>query len=119
MFESQSPPHPIPDTTYAKPDYLDAKVIRDREHERRSRVASMLKEADKNAFECAATEKSEKTIQRMQQIRKDESRKLDFNRKHFTSLPTKPPTGPPIKMTTAALLREEKLYAKNKQKNDP
>ena len=51
----------------------------------------------------------------MQQIRKDESRKLDFNRRHFTSLPTGTPTGPPIKMTTAALLREEKLYSKREE----
>jgi len=115
VFESQSPPHPIPETTYEKPDYLDPKVIRDRDHERRSRVATMLNQADKNAFECAATEKSDKTIQRMQQIRKDESRKLDFNRRHFTSLPTGTPTGPPIKMTTAALLREEKLYSKREE----
>ena len=101
-----------------KPDHLDPLLLRDREHDRRSRVAQLLNDADQNAFDCAATEKSDKTIQRMQQIRKDESRKLDFNKKHFTSLPSRhgqPPKGPTIKMTTAALLREEKLYAKREE----
>lgn len=84
-----APPNPIPKTTYDQPEYLDALLMRDREHERQSRVAALLKDADGNAFDCAATDKSDKTIQRMQQIRQDESRKLDFNRKHQTSLPSK------------------------------
>jgi hypothetical protein len=84
ILEKQLPPNPIPKTTYEIPENLDPTKIRDREHERQTRVANMINAADMEAFDCAATDKSNKTLERMQQIRKDESRKLDFNKKHAT-----------------------------------
>ena len=53
-------------------------------------MAQLLKSADAHAFDCALTDKSVKTLQRMEQIQKDESRKLDFGRKHAIGLPDKP-----------------------------
>lgn len=118
ILEKQLPPNPIPKTTYEIPENLDPTKIRDREHERQTRVANMINAADMEAFDCAATDKSNKTLERMQQIRKDESRKLDFNKKHATKLPIKIiKKAPKIKMTTAALLREEKLYAKREEQS--
>jgi len=108
----------IPETTYKTPEYLEKIAVRDREHDRQARVAQLLKSSDLNAFDCAVTDKSEKTLQRMDQIQKDESRKLDFDRKHAICLPDKRKVkNPSIKMTTAALLREEKLYAKREEKS--
>lgn len=110
--------NPVPKTTYETPEYLEKTAVRDREHEKQARVAQLLKSADAHAFDCALTDKSVKTLQRMEQIQKDESRKLDFGRKHAIGLPDKRKVkNPSIKMTTAALLREEKLYAKREEKS--
>jgi len=117
VLETIAPPNIIPATTYSQPEYLDPLLLRDREHERQARVAALLKDADASAFGCAVTDKSDKTIQRMQQIRLDESRKLDFNKKHTAPLRSAASKAPAIKMTTAALLREEKLYSRKEEQS--
>ncbi|KAJ8317728.1 hypothetical protein KUTeg_005632 [Tegillarca granosa] len=101
---------PVPSTTYKHPVELDS--IKDNKEANRRRAEERLMEASKLQFACCNPEKSRKTVERMNDIIFEEDRKLEFDRHKANPAPAFLSQEVPIKLNTAAILREGKLYQK-------
>ncbi|XP_073430560.1 cilia- and flagella-associated protein 99 isoform X2 [Dendrobates tinctorius] len=105
---AQKPHQPVPDSTYKSPkekDVLQAKKLRNRK-----KAEELLMEANMGQFNCANPEKSEKTKRVLSEIMKDEEDKMAFNKTKFQPSPIKKVDNVPVRLNTAAILREGALY---------
>jgi hypothetical protein len=109
-------PHkPVPSTTYSLPKCHE--VLNKAREENKKKSLDRYEWIQNNSLNCFKTEKSPKTLQRMQQITDAENSKLCFE----GCITTKPvPTAVleesvPIKLNAAAILREERLYRKREE----
>ncbi|XP_078487939.1 uncharacterized protein LOC100183762 [Ciona intestinalis] len=73
-----------------------------------------LLEANEYQFQCANTHKSYKTREIIKNIRDEEEKKLDFNKRNAQPAP-KHKVNKPIKMNAAAILREGSLFQKKEK----
>lgn len=100
---------PAPQTTYVEPH--EQTVMEKIRETNRRKAEERLMEASKLQFGCANTEKSQKTKARMYEYIRQQDAQLDFER--HTSHPVPHAVlneNIPIKLNTAAILREGKLY---------
>ncbi|XP_064630388.1 cilia- and flagella-associated protein 99-like [Lineus longissimus] len=107
------PHNPVPETLYLPPKEQEV-LTKQREINRR-KAEDRLMSASKDQFACANPGKSDKTMERIQRIMQEEEDKLDFNRPKANDVPLNFGTGVPIKLNTAAILREGRLYQKKEE----
>ncbi|XP_064599674.1 cilia- and flagella-associated protein 99-like [Liolophura sinensis] len=118
---------PVPKTIYTEPQEFGK--IASTKVENRRQAEERLMEAHREQFACANWEKSDKTKQILESIMVESDQKLDFDRHRANPVPTSVVShnckhlkergmsfskiakkGVPIKLNTAAILREGKLY---------
>ncbi|CAG5119109.1 unnamed protein product, partial [Candidula unifasciata] len=105
---------PPPKSLYRPPAIKEA--IENQKEENKRKAEEHLLNASKIQFSCANPEKSERTKQIIQNIICEENAKVDSNRIKARPAPEFKKDHLPIKMTSAAILREGLLY--QKQEND-
>ncbi|KAK3094329.1 hypothetical protein FSP39_000366 [Pinctada imbricata] len=99
---------PIPKTLYKEPKEL-SKIELNKEANRR-KAEERLMEASRLQFACANPEKSQKTKEILNNIISEENGKLEFDRHKANPPPAFLSREIPIKMNTAQILREGRLY---------
>ncbi|XP_073505052.1 cilia- and flagella-associated protein 99-like isoform X4 [Phyllobates terribilis] len=104
----QKPHQPVPNTTYKSPK--DQDVLQGKKLRNRKKAEELLMEANMGQFNCANPEKSEKTKRVLSEIRKEEDDKLSFNKTKLQPPPIKKVDNVPVRLNTAAILREGALY---------
>ncbi|KAL3864337.1 hypothetical protein ACJMK2_006028, partial [Sinanodonta woodiana] len=105
---------PPPKTLYQQPTEFEL-IDQIRQANRRKAEESLM-EASRHQFACANPEKSQKTKEIMNKIITEGEAKLDFDRPKANTAPSFLGQEVPIKMTTAAILREGALYQKREEK---
>ena len=75
-----------------------------------------LIESTKRQFNCANPSKSERAVERMRQIMEEENEKLLFEKHKANPPPSHMSKAIPIKLNTAAILREGNLYKQKEKK---
>ncbi|XP_073504955.1 cilia- and flagella-associated protein 99-like isoform X2 [Phyllobates terribilis] len=104
----QKPHQPVPNTTYKSPK--DQDVLQGKKLRNRKKAEELLMEANMGQFNCANPEKSEKSKRVLSEIRKEEDDKLSFNKTKLQPPPIKKVDNVPVRLNTAAILREGALY---------
>ncbi|XP_029349808.1 cilia- and flagella-associated protein 99 [Echeneis naucrates] len=100
---------PVPKTTYRAPKEMQLiEEIRQKNHRK---AEELLYEANMKQFRCVNPQKSEHTKKVMSQIKEDLDSKLKFNSFHSLGVPSRKKTNNwPIKLNSAAILRQGALY---------
>jgi hypothetical protein len=99
------PHRPVPVSTYTRP--AEHGKLAEAFRNNRLRAETTLEEAGRTQFSCATAEKSEKTKARMEDIVVRREAELQFRPRRPEPVPVSVlEEGPPVKMNTAAVLRE-------------
>ncbi|XP_034531556.1 cilia- and flagella-associated protein 99 isoform X2 [Notolabrus celidotus] len=100
---------PAPSSTYRPPK--ETQILEEIKQKNRQKTEELLYEANMKQFRCGNTQKSEHTKKVMSQIQEDVDSKLKFNTIHSSGPPSSKKTNSwPIKVNSAAILRQEALY---------
>ncbi|KAL8602736.1 hypothetical protein ACOMHN_024298 [Nucella lapillus] len=103
-------PNPVPKSLY-QPSLHQSAISR-RKEENRQHAEERLMEASRRQFACANPEKTHKTREVLKNITSEQDSRLDFERHRARPIPSFLSKETPIKMNTAAILREGQLYQK-------
>ncbi|XP_078588779.1 cilia- and flagella-associated protein 99-like [Branchiostoma floridae x Branchiostoma japonicum] len=104
---------PVPESTYRPPK--EQTLLAEAEEMNRRRAEEILMDANRFQFRAAISEKSAKTKKIMAEIMDEEDSKLDFEKNRARPLPRHVTENIPIKLNTAAILREGALVQKKEE----
>lgn len=101
---------PVPETTYKSPS--EQETISTMKEQNKILSEKRLMEASMTQFNCANTEKSDKTKHRIEKYLQEEENRLDFDKHKQTTMPRQIHDNVPIRLNAAAILREGLLIKK-------
>lgn len=102
--------NPVPKSLYTAPQ--EQAIIAKRKEENRQQAEERLMEASRRQFACANPDVTHKTREVLKNIRAEQASKVEFDRHRARPVPAFLSKETPIKMNTAAILREGQLYQK-------
>ncbi|KAK7457309.1 hypothetical protein BaRGS_00035724, partial [Batillaria attramentaria] len=105
--------NPVPKSLYVASK--DQAEVDRRKQENRQQAEERLMEASRRQFACANPEPSHKTREVLKNIVSEQDSKLEFERHRSRPVPAFLNKEIPIKMNTAAILREGQLYQKQEE----
>ncbi|XP_062503642.1 cilia- and flagella-associated protein 99-like [Corticium candelabrum] len=107
------PRKPVPISTYQAPTTVQ--LIAKAKESNKERAKALMEEATQNQFACATVSDSDRKKQTLQKIQEEEDAKLDFNRSKMQALPSSNFETTPIKLNTAAILREGIFFRRQEE----
>ncbi|XP_043918828.1 cilia- and flagella-associated protein 99 [Protopterus annectens] len=106
----QQKTHTVPSSTYRHPKELQQ--LDEIKQQNRQKAEEMLLEANSAPFKCASSEKSESAKHVLLDIAKEEESKMSFKARPFPGYKV---DNIPIKLNTAAILREGLIYQRREE----
>ncbi|XP_035850328.1 cilia- and flagella-associated protein 99 isoform X2 [Sander lucioperca] len=115
LIPQQEKSKPVPKSTYMAPK--ETQMIEEIKQKNHQRTEELLYEANMKQFRCGNPQKSEHTKRAMSQIKEDLESKLKFNSFHSSEIPSSNKNNSwPIKLNSAAILRQGALYDRQLEK---
>ncbi|XP_028421996.1 cilia- and flagella-associated protein 99 isoform X1 [Perca flavescens] len=109
LIPQQEKSKPVPKSTYMAPK--ETQMMEEIKQKNHQRTEELLYEANMKQFRCGNPQKSEHTKRVVSQIKENLDSKLKFNSFHSSELPSSYKNNSwPIKLNSAAILRQGALY---------